>query len=112
MKEFGEKEALNCELVFEITSQSSAVDIGILVLGGDIEPSYCSVEFWSEAASDGGSCTLKDYPRNMRKAPTFNLISNKLVASLKAPSRHDEQADSPQQCFGPGRSSLALIGRS
>ena len=60
MKEFGEKEALNCELVFEITSQSSAVDIGILVLGGDIEPSYCSVEFWSEAASDGGSCTLKD----------------------------------------------------
>ena len=41
MKEFGEKEALNCELVFEITSQSSAVDIGNLVLVGDIEPAYC-----------------------------------------------------------------------
>ena len=41
MKEFGEKEDLNCELVFEITSQSSAVDIGNLVLVGDIEPAYC-----------------------------------------------------------------------
>ena len=63
MKEFGENEALNCELVFEITSQSSAVDIGILVLGGDIEPAYCSVELWSETASDGGSCTLKEHAR-------------------------------------------------
>ena len=41
MKEFGEKEDLNCELVFEITSQSSPANIGILVLGGDIEPAYC-----------------------------------------------------------------------
>ena len=39
-----------------------------------------SVELWSPEGVRPGSCTLKDYPREMNKGPTANLVSGKLVA--------------------------------
>ena len=50
---------------------------GILVIGGYSSP---SVEFWSPANPEEGSCELSDYPREMLHRPTANLVSGQLVA--------------------------------
>ena len=52
---------------------------GILVIGG-LYPAAKSVEFWSTADAEQGTCTLSDYPRNMKYGPTVNLVSGRLVA--------------------------------
>ena len=41
---------------------------------------YQSVEFWSAADPEQGSCVLNDYPRRMSNGPTVNLVSGQLVA--------------------------------
>ena len=39
-----------------------------------------SVEFWSAADPEEGSCVLQDYPREMILGPNVNLVSGQLVA--------------------------------
>ena len=39
-----------------------------------------SVEFWSPSNSEEGTCQLNDYPREMDRGPTANLVSGQLVA--------------------------------
>ena len=53
---------------------------GILVIGGSSSSAYQSVEFWSAADPEQGSCILNDYPRKMESGPTANLVSGRLVA--------------------------------
>ena len=54
---------------------------GILVIGGNgVNGASQSVEFWSAADPEGGSCVLDDYPRQMLNGPTVNLVSGHLVA--------------------------------
>ena len=55
---------------------------GILIIGGS-SPSSQSVEFWSAADPEQGSCVLKDYPRDMNYGPTANLLSGRLVACFE-----------------------------
>merc|ERR1712212_695227 len=62
-----------------ISLDSSA---GILVVGGDTTLAHQSVEFWSAADPEQGSCALDDYPREMQESPTVNLVSGHLVACL------------------------------
>ena len=56
---------------------------GILVTGGASGPGWPnpsqSVEFWSAADPEQGSCVLKDFPRRVY-SPTVNLVSGHLVA--------------------------------
>jgi len=60
------------------TTSVSEPTNGILVIGGN--PSSQSVEFWSAAEPEQGSCVLNDYPRQMWDSPTVNLVSGHLVA--------------------------------
>ena len=56
---------------------------GILVIGSGGNPNLTadrSVEFWSPANPQEGSCELSDYPREMKNGPTVNLVSDRLVA--------------------------------
>ena len=52
---------------------------GILIIGGS-SPSSQSVEFWSVADPEQGSCVLDDYQRNMNYGSTVNFVSGRLVA--------------------------------
>ena len=52
-------------------------DQGILVIGG--LTTSASVEFWSPADPEQGSCELSDYPREISQGPTANLVSGQLV---------------------------------
>ena len=55
---------------------------GILIIGRNLvvgrDP--VSVEFWSPADPEEGSCELEDYPRGIDFTPTANLVSGRLVA--------------------------------
>jgi len=63
------------------TNNASRQDFGILVIGGFPSSSVSqSVEFWSAADPEQGSCVLTDYPREMTFGPTVNLVSGHLVA--------------------------------
>jgi len=53
---------------------------GILVIGGHPDATARSVEFWSAADPEQGSCVLNYYPRWMHFGPTVNLVSDRLVA--------------------------------
>ena len=53
---------------------------GILVIGGESGSASKSVEFWSAADPEQGSCVLGDFPRGVRNGPTANLVSGRLVA--------------------------------
>ena len=66
-----------CSFSVVSTARSSP---GILVLGGDSTSASQSVEFWSPANPEEGSCELSDYPREMSDGPTANLVSGQLVA--------------------------------
>ena len=59
---------------------SSIFSPGILVIGGSTSSGSRSVEFWSPANPEKGSCELSDFPREMRYSPTVNLVTGKLVA--------------------------------
>ena len=48
------------------------------MIGGQPSSASRSVEFWSN--SEEGSCQLNDYPREMPRGPTANLVSGQLVA--------------------------------
>ena len=51
------------------------------MIGGESETASQSVEFWSAADPEQGSCVLKElYPRLMSNGPTVNLVSGRLVA--------------------------------
>jgi len=52
---------------------------GILVIGGSSSSASRSVEFWSPANPEDGSCELSDYPREMYFGPTANVVSGRLV---------------------------------
>jgi len=62
------------------TTTTAQEDIGILVIGGDSSSGYRSVEFWSPANPEEGSCELGNYPRRISEGPTANLVSGQLVA--------------------------------
>merc|ERR1711934_884288 len=65
------------------TTSVSEPTNGILVIGGGTYYNYAasrSVEFWSAADPEEGSCILNDYPRWMDGGPTVNLVSGHLVA--------------------------------
>merc|ERR1711934_1041964 len=62
------------------TTSVSEPTNGILVIGGDNYAASQSVEFWSAADPEQGSCILNDYPRGMNGGPTVNLVSGHLVA--------------------------------
>merc|ERR1712037_808803 len=62
------------------TTSVSAPTNGILVIGGINYAASLSVEFWSAADPEQGSCVLNDYPRWMDYGPTVNLVSGHLVA--------------------------------
>merc|ERR1712037_952016 len=55
---------------------------GILVMGGGnpFVSADQSVEFWSAADPEQGSCVLNDYPRWLGGGQTVNLVSGRLVA--------------------------------
>ena len=42
-----------------------------------------SVEVWSAADPEQGSCVLNDYPREMMESPEVNLVSSHLVACYR-----------------------------
>ena len=52
------------------------------MIGSDDSDASLSVEFWSVADPEQGSCILNDYPREMDYSPTVNLVSGHLVACL------------------------------
>ena len=58
---------------------------GILVIGSGSDTSSASqsVEFWSAADPEQGSCGLNDFPRKMDSGPTVNLVSGCLVACFE-----------------------------
>merc|ERR1711934_824673 len=62
------------------TTSVSEPTNGILVIGGDNYAATHSVEFWSAADPEQGSCILNDYPRGMDTGPTVDLVSGQLVA--------------------------------
>ena len=66
-----------CYLMIHRISRSSP---GILVIGGSASSGSRSVEFWSPANPEEGSCKLSDFQREMRYGPTVNLVSGQLVA--------------------------------
>ena len=52
-----------------------------MVIGGNgVNGASQSVEFWSPADPEGGSCVLNFYPREMEAGPTVNLVSGRLIA--------------------------------
>ena len=53
---------------------------GILVIGGFPSSSYNSIELFSPAAPEEGSCHQEDYPRGMDDGPTANFVAGQLVA--------------------------------
>ena len=56
---------------------------GILVIGGYSSSGGQSVEFWTSANPEEGSCELSDYPRQISEGPTANLVSGQLVACFQ-----------------------------
>ena len=56
---------------------------GILVIRGWSSSADQSVEFWSAADPEQGSCVLNNYPREMDDGPTVNLVSGCLVACFE-----------------------------
>merc|ERR1712147_625641 len=60
----------------EATTTALAEDFGILVIGGS---AYNSVELFSPAAPEEGSCHQEDYPIWM-STPTSNFVAGQLVA--------------------------------
>jgi len=66
-----------CSVSVVSTARSSP---GILVIGGESSSASQSVEFWSPANPEEGSCELSDYPRKAIDGPTANLVSGQLVA--------------------------------
>lgn len=62
-----------------VSEEHVDVNDGILVIGGDSGNDQ-SVEFWSAADPEEGSCVLPDYPRKMILGPNVNLVSGQLVA--------------------------------
>jgi len=69
-----------CSFSVVSTARSSP---GFLVIGGESSSASQSVEFWSPANPDEGSCKLSDYPREMMYGPTANLVSGQLVACYR-----------------------------
>ena len=65
---------------YEVIQQSKVCLTGILVIGGINDDTSQSVEIWSAADPEQGSCVLNDYPRGMGFGPTVNLVSGRLVA--------------------------------
>merc|ERR1719422_2190226 len=60
----------------ETTTTALAEDFGILVIGGQTSSSASySVELFSPAAPEEGSCLQEDYPRNMILGPTANFAT-------------------------------------
>ena len=58
---------------------------GLLLLGSWSPPStYRSVEFWSPAVVEGGSCVLDDFPTNVDYGPTANFVAEELVACQRS----------------------------
>ena len=71
---------LNADDDFELTN--CVFLAGILIIG-DFDYASQSVEFWSAADPEQGSCVLNDYPREMGGGPTVNLVSGRLVACME-----------------------------
>ena len=71
---------LNADDDFELTN--CVFLAGILIIG-DFDHASQSVEFWSAADPEQGSCVLNDYPRRMKEGPTVNLVSGRLVACME-----------------------------
>jgi len=65
-----------CSFSVVSTARSSP---GILVIGGHSSSASRSVEFWSPANPEEGSCELSDYPRGMYFGPTANLVSGQPI---------------------------------
>jgi len=63
---------------FGVSEENEDINDGILVIGGS--PASQSIEFWSAADPEEGSCVLKDYPRELGSGPNVNLVSGQLVA--------------------------------
>ena len=58
---------------------------GLLLLGSWSPPStYRSVEFWSPAVVEGGSCVLDDFPTDVDYGPTANFVAGHLVACQRS----------------------------
>jgi len=62
-----------------VSEENEDVNDGILVIGGAPEEASRSVEFWSAADPEEGSCVLQDYPRRIANGPTVNIVSGQLV---------------------------------
>ena len=66
-----------------VVSSYTRLSPGILILGGEHTSNYQSVEFWSAADLDEGSCVLDDYPVVLRHGPTATFVSGRVVACYK-----------------------------
>ena len=66
--------------IVKIVNNCQSLLAGILVIGTSSSTGPQSVEFWSAADPEQGSCILNDYPREVFSGSTVNLVSGRLVA--------------------------------